>query len=176
MFYTKRSFELSLVFILEYTGPLYKSLNILNVDQIRDYSIALLMYKLTKLLLPPLFENMFIKTSDVHNCSTRQSDLLYVQCAATKRTHRTLKHYGLKLWNSLYHVVHTDCAINTLNIILCLQFYFHLMFSTLHNALCSCSPFISKIAVEMNLGHISITSAPIVKVDIPLLLFILFAL
>ena len=50
------------------------------------------------------------------------------------------------------------------------------MFSTLHNALCSCSPFVCKVTVEMNLGHISITSAPIVKVDIPLLLFILFAL
>ena len=50
------------------------------------------------------------------------------------------------------------------------------MFSTLHNALCSCSPFVCNIAVEMNLGHISITSAPIVKVDIPLLLFILSAL
>ena len=50
------------------------------------------------------------------------------------------------------------------------------MFSTLYNALCSCSPFVCKGTVEINLGHISTTSAPIVKVDIPLLLFILFAL
>ena len=50
------------------------------------------------------------------------------------------------------------------------------MFSTLHNALCSCSPIVCNVTVEMNLGHISITSAPIVKVDIPQLLFILFAL
>ena len=50
------------------------------------------------------------------------------------------------------------------------------MFSTLHNALGPCSPFVCKVTVEMNLEHISITSAPIVKVDIPLLLFILFAL
>ena len=42
------------------------------------------------------------------------------------------------------------------------------MYSTPHNALCSCSPFVCKIAVEINFGHISITSAPIVKVDIPL--------
>ena len=50
------------------------------------------------------------------------------------------------------------------------------MFYTLHNALCSCSPFVCKVTVEMNVGHVSITSAPIVKVDIPLLSFILFAL
>ena len=49
----------------------------------------------------------------VHNYPTRQADLLYVQFAATKRTQRTLKHYGIKLWNSLYHVVHPDCAIST---------------------------------------------------------------
>ena len=42
------------------------------------------MHKLTKHLLPPLFENMFIETSDVHSYSTRQADLLYVQYAATK--------------------------------------------------------------------------------------------
>ena len=60
--------------------------------------------------------------------------------------------------------------------IFCLQLFFHLMFSTLRNAFCSCSPFVCKVTVKMNLGHISITSAPIVKVDIPLLLLILFAL
>ena len=53
------------------------------------------MYKLTKHLLPPLFEDMFIKTLDVHNYSTRQADLLYVQYPATKRTQRILKHYGI---------------------------------------------------------------------------------
>ena len=173
-----------------YTEPIYKSLNILNIDQIRDYSIALLMYKLTKHLLPPLFENMFINTSDVHNYSTRQANLLYVQIAAPKRTQRTLKHYGKKSWNSLYHVVYPDCSISTFKCnlksfllswfiyiyILCLQLCFHLMFSTLHNALCSCSPFVCKVTVEMNLEHISIASAPIVKVDIPLLLLIFFAL
>ena len=102
---------------------------------------------------------------------------------------RTLKHYGTKLWNSLYHVVHFGCAISTFKcdfltfecnlssfryFILCLQFSFHRMFSTLHNALCPCSSFACEITVKMNLGHISITSSPIVKVEISLLLFIVF--
>ena len=78
-----------------HTGPLFKSLNILNIDRISDYSIALFMYRLTKHLLPLLLKNMFIKTSDVHNYSTKQADLMYVQYAATKRTQRTLKHYGI---------------------------------------------------------------------------------
>ena len=131
-----------------HTEPLYKSLNILNIDQIKDYSIALFMYKLTKHLLPPLFENMFIKTSDVHNYSTRQADLLYVQFAATNRTHRTLKHYGIKLWNSLYHGVHPDCAISTFkcnlkSFLLSWFFYIYILFTiifspnVLHPAQCT---------------------------------------
>ena len=42
-------------------------------------------------MLSPLFENMFIKTSDVHNYPIRQADLLYVQYAASKE-HK-------ELWN-----------------------------------------------------------------------------
>ena len=96
-----------------HTEPLYRVLHVLNVDQIRDYSIALFMYKLTKCMLPSMFENMFISTSDVHNYSTRQADLLYVQYASTKRTQRTIKHFGTKLWNSLCNDIDIDCAISS---------------------------------------------------------------
>ena len=92
--------------------PLYTSLNILNIDQIRDYSIALFIYKLTKHLLPPLFENMFLKTSDVHNYSTRQAGSLYLQYAATKNTKNSETLWN-KIMEFLYHVVHPDCAIST---------------------------------------------------------------
>ena len=75
--------------------------------------IALFRYKLMNHMLPFMFENMFIKTSDVHNYSTRQADMLYVQYASTKTTQRTIKHHGTKLWNSLYNFISTDCAIST---------------------------------------------------------------
>ena len=55
---------------------------------------------------------MFTKTSDVHNYSTRQADMPYVQYASTKRVQRTIKHIEAKLWNSLYNSIPTDCAIN----------------------------------------------------------------
>ena len=82
-----------------HTDPLYKDLYILNIDQIRDYSIALFMYKLSHHMLPYMFENMFIYTSDVHDYYTRQADSLYIQYAPTKRSQRTIKYYGTKLWN-----------------------------------------------------------------------------
>ena len=53
---------------------------------------------------PPLFEDMFIKTFAVHNYSTRQAGSLYVQYALNKRTQRNLRHYAIKLWNSLHNM------------------------------------------------------------------------
>ena len=37
-----------------------------------------------------MFNNMFIKTSNVRNSSTIQADMLYVQYACTKRTQKTI--------------------------------------------------------------------------------------
>ena len=96
-----------------HTEPLYKALHILNVDQARYYSIALFMYKLMNHMLPSILQNMFIKTSDVHNYSTRQADMLYVQYASDQRTQITLKHHGTKLWNSLCNSIPTEYAIST---------------------------------------------------------------
>ena len=96
-----------------HTEPLFKTINILYIGQIRDYSIALFMYKMSNGMLPSMFEIMFIQTSDVHSYPTRQADLLYVQFAATKRTQRTIRHFGTKLWNTLCNVIQVDCAIST---------------------------------------------------------------
>ena len=74
-----------------HTDPLYKDLNILDIDQITDHSTALFMYKLSHHMLPSRFENMFVYTSDVHDYYTRQADLLYIQYVPTKRSQRTIR-------------------------------------------------------------------------------------
>ena len=96
-----------------HTDPLFKLLGIFNIDKTRDYSVGLFMYKFKKCKLPPIFEDMFIKTSAVQSYSTRQAGSLYVQYAPTKKKQRNLRHYGTKLWNSLRNVVCSDCAIST---------------------------------------------------------------
>ena len=40
-------------------------MNILDIGQIRDYSIALFMYKMSNGNVPSLFEIMFVQASDV---------------------------------------------------------------------------------------------------------------
>ena len=143
---TTASIHLQRLYVLqkkEYSYNLWSSLrthtdtlNILNIDQIRDYSIALLIYKLTNCMLPSMFDNMFIQTSDVHNYSTSQADLLYIPFASTKRTQSTIKHFGAKLWNSLCDVIDIDCAISTfkqrLKIFLLLWYFVSLTFLNHH--------------------------------------------
>ena len=70
------------------------------------------MYKLMKHMLLSMFEKKFTKASDVHNYSTKQVDVLYVQYASTKRTQRTIKRHGTELWNDLCNSIPTGCAIN----------------------------------------------------------------
>ena len=114
---------------------------------------------------------MFTKTSDVHNYSTRQADMPYVQYASTKRVQRTIKHIEAKLWNSLYNSIPTDCAINAYKqklkaflqawhspylfhaiviVIIIIIIIIHIIIIitivifriVIHLALCSCSPYI----------------------------------
>ena len=91
-----------------HTDPLFQLLGILNIDKTRDYSAGLLCINLKNAC-----SLLYLKTSVVHNYSTRQAGSLYVQYAPTKRTQRNLRHCGTKLWNSLHNVVCSDCAIST---------------------------------------------------------------
>ena len=123
-----------------HTEPIYRVLHVLNVDQIRDYSIALFMYKLTKPMLPSMFEDMFISMSDVHN--------------STKRTQRTIKHFGTKLWNSLCNALDIDCAISTFKHRMKI---FHFSWSL---PILYLNFIISLLYNHMNMGHISLHFMP----------------
>ena len=49
------------------------------------------MYRFANSMLRSVFEYMYIQTPDVHNNSTRQADLLYVQYDFAKRSQRRIK-------------------------------------------------------------------------------------
>ena len=62
------------------TGPLHKTLNSLNVGQIKDHCISLFMHKLTDCMLLFMFEIMLILTSDENNYCTRLANAPYLIC------------------------------------------------------------------------------------------------
>ena len=95
------------------SSPLFNQLNILTIDQIYNYYVGFLMYKVVNEMTLTLFDDIFIPTSTVHSYDTRQSNSLYVQYPATNRSKSTIRHYGTKLLNEIQRTINTSCSIGT---------------------------------------------------------------
>ena len=92
--------------------PLFDKLKLMTAYQVYDYYVGVFMYKLYHEKLPPMF-NMFQRTSNVHNYSTRQYDSFYIDFVPTLRSQRTIKITGPKLWNKISSQINIHCKIGT---------------------------------------------------------------
>ena len=55
--------------------PLFDKLGILDIFQVNSFQIAKFMFLFQNQLLPPMFLNLFLTSSQVHNYSTRAANL-----------------------------------------------------------------------------------------------------
>ena len=87
-----------------HSEPLFKSLNLLKLNDVIESQILSFVYQRSRRLLPTCFSEYFEFTSSVHSCSTRQScnRSFYVTLVNTTQYGlRYLKFTGPRLWNSL---------------------------------------------------------------------------
>ena len=88
-----------------HSEPLFKSLNLLKLNDVIESQILSFVYQWSRRLLPPCFSEYFEFTSSVHFYSTRQScnRNLYVTWVkyTTQYGLRSVKFTGPRLWNSL---------------------------------------------------------------------------
>ena len=89
-----------------HSEPLFKSLNLLTLNDVTESQILSFVYQWSCRLLPPCFSEYFKFTSSVHSYSTRQScnRNLYVTSVNIYTTQyglSSLKFTGPRLWNSL---------------------------------------------------------------------------
>ena len=94
-----------------HSEPLFKSLNLLKVNDLIEFQILSFIYQWSHKLLPPCFSEYFKFTSSVHSHSTRQScnrNLYVASVNTTQYGLRSLKFAGPRLWNSL-----PTCLTNT---------------------------------------------------------------
>ena len=96
-----------------HTKPLFEDMNILTISQIFNYSLGMFMYKVVNHMMPPLFNHLFISTSNVHEHHTRQSDRLYVPLCPTTRSQRGIRYQGTSIWNLLSRKFDVSCKIST---------------------------------------------------------------
>ena len=87
-----------------HSEPLFKSLNLLKLNDVIELQILSFVYQWSHRLLPPCFSEYFKFTSSVHSYSTRQSSKRNLYLASVNTTQyglRSLKFTGPRLWNSL---------------------------------------------------------------------------
>ena len=95
-----------------HTGPLFEQLNILRINYVYFYNVALFMYKFSSSLLPVIFATgLFTLNCDVHQHSTRQANHLHIPLCKTNRSKFLIKYQGPVIWNKLSSFIDIHCSI-----------------------------------------------------------------
>ena len=83
--------------------PIYKEMDILQVDDIYTLEVGKFMYKFINGLLPENFHEYFEYVSNVHQHNTRTAKNmgLYPIRSNTKFSKNTLKYKGVEVWNKI---------------------------------------------------------------------------
>ena len=86
------------------TAPLFKKLNILDLQQLNKFLVGQLMFKYYIKNLPAIFDNFFIYNRDIHQYYTRQNDELHFPKVKTELGKRSLGFWGVKVWNAIVSI------------------------------------------------------------------------
>ena len=84
-----------------HTGPLFYSLNILDIFNINAFFVACFMYSYHNHFLPNTFDNLFSTHQQIHTYNTRNAANYCSHYCRTNIKQFTILHQGLKVWNSL---------------------------------------------------------------------------
>ena len=84
--------------------PLFKSSNLLKLDDLLKVNILSFVYKATNNLTPSCFQDYFIYNSNIHGYKTRQverGDLYKKHRNTNMYGLRSMKYHGSSLWNNI---------------------------------------------------------------------------
>ena len=79
----------------DHTSPLFKQLEILPLDQLIKYRIAVFMWKMVNNLIPPLLAHYFLKR--------RNTNKFHIPFPEKEYQKRCLIYTGPKLWNGVHN-------------------------------------------------------------------------
>ena len=75
------------------------------------YSVIIMMYKYNCNSLTNLFNEFFVKNSNIHPYGTRQQNKLHVPIARMVKTNNSFKFRGVLLWNYMYNIINLNCSL-----------------------------------------------------------------
>ena len=87
----------------EHSSPIFRKLNIIKLDDLISYHIAVFMYRFNNSLLPSAFDAFFSKVSEIHHYNTRSAakQSYYLPKARTNYGKFNIRFQGPKIWNSI---------------------------------------------------------------------------
>ena len=81
--------------------PLFKSTQILPLQQLYEFKVLEFMFKFNNHLLPNTFASLYVTNENVHNHNTRQRHHLHHTQTTSLALSKTIRHTGINLWNPL---------------------------------------------------------------------------
>jgi len=104
-----------------HTAPLFLKLSILTIYQLNDLQVGCFVYRCTRNTLPNKFCSMFNMNSSIHSHQTRQCSKLHHEHCRLHVRSKTIRNYGVLLWNSLTDDI---CYVNSFASFKCKLKYF----------------------------------------------------
>ena len=96
-----------------HSAPLFAKLGILDIFQVNSFQIAKFMFCYQNQLLPPMFLNLFLTSSQVHNYGTRAANQYRSHSCRTNLKQFTVLYHGPKIWNSLPQSITSSSSLFT---------------------------------------------------------------
>ena len=87
----------------EHSSPIFRKLNIIKLDDLISYHIAVFMYRFNNSLLPSTVNALFSKVSEIHHCNTRSAakQSYYLPKARTNYGKFNIRFQGPTIRNSI---------------------------------------------------------------------------
>ncbi len=95
---------------------LYKNLNLLNAQNIKNVQTAHLVYKHKQSLLPPVFNKYLTWGNMVHSKVTHNSTKLHIKQPLNENGKKMLQYQGPYIWNKLPEAVINSESVFTFKI------------------------------------------------------------
>ena len=91
----------------------FKALDVLTLNELYDYNVGLVMYKVHHSMLPSNISELFILNKAIHNHFTRQSHLIHPPKVSSELGKNSFKYKASLLWNKIMVAINVNNKIGT---------------------------------------------------------------
>ena len=95
------------------SDSIFKSLEILTVNNTYTFKVGMLMFKVNADKVPKCIHELFLKTHEIHSRSTRQMFKLYMPSSKLEIVRKSFRSKGVTIWNFILDNFEISCSIHS---------------------------------------------------------------